>query len=146
MRSAAMLAANSGWPVANAASYLRSSSAISSRRSSARRMSAGVTVGSFMAQRGLASLRDRRARQLVELTLERSAVGQGTERRTDTQPAGVAGLGRENGLQRREEGWRLHHDVDRGLHARFDIGAVDHALDQLRSDVGHAADGAGAAG
>ena len=90
-------------------------------------------------------LGDRGAGQFVQLRLERGAVRQRTQRRTHAQPAGIAGLRGENGLQRRQEGRRLHHDIDRGLHAGFDILAVDHRLDQLRRDVGHAADGAGAA-
>jgi hypothetical protein len=46
--SAAMLAANSGWPVAKTASCLISSSAISSRSSSAVRTSDGVMDGKVM--------------------------------------------------------------------------------------------------
>src|SRR5882672_591964 len=45
MRSAAMLAANSGWPAANAASCRKSSSAISSRSRSAARTCDDVMVG-----------------------------------------------------------------------------------------------------
>src|SRR5512138_3679215 len=45
MRPAAMFAANSGWPVANCASCLRSSSAISSRSRRRLRISRGVMAG-----------------------------------------------------------------------------------------------------
>ena len=51
IRSAAMLAANSGWPVAKAASCLTSSSAISSRSNSIERTCEGVTDGTVMEDR-----------------------------------------------------------------------------------------------
>src|ERR1700719_3030339 len=48
IRSAAMLAANKGWPKAKTASWRRSSSAISSRISNMQRICAGVTTGTVM--------------------------------------------------------------------------------------------------
>src|SRR5271166_5370794 len=66
IRSAAMLAANKGCPVAKTASCLRSSSAISSRNKSAVRMSWGVTVGRVMGE-GFALNRCRALLQLKPL-------------------------------------------------------------------------------
>src|SRR5690349_17244790 len=103
-------------------------------------------TGNDLHYRGYRASGDGGARQRVEPRLQRVAIGQGAQRRTYAQPAGIAGLRGEDGLQCRDQRWRLDDDIDRRLHPRLDVLSVDHAPDEFGHEIGHAADRAGTAG